>query len=318
MSFWNDPFSSFQGFFDDPWQSMQNFGTTGLVPLIPAVAGAVGGVYGGPAGAVAAGSAAQSGVDYFGGNSEARTGKGIGKSIGIGGAKGYLGSLGADYGADWFSQLGGGDGGGILGSLGGEGGGSFIPSAGSGANFGIDAGGSYGLGGGGYGVDIFGGGGYGADIFGGYSPTGSDAGFSGSQLSPEQIMNLNSNPYTPEYLDKLAFDNGVDAGNPTLWDRLTGNTEQNLYKQEGLAKQASGKTISDLLKKQAQQKAIGQLAQSGSKMQQQNDAQQADTNRMAQLQAMMRKGQNVDVASSLLALLQDKKQQSKQPRISLI
>lgn len=97
MSFWNDPRSSFQGLFDDPWRSMQNFGTTGLVPLIPAVAGVVGGIYGGPAGAVAAGSAAQGGVDYFGGNSDARTGKGIGKSLAIGGGKGYLGYLGADY-----------------------------------------------------------------------------------------------------------------------------------------------------------------------------------------------------------------------------
>jgi hypothetical protein len=52
-------------------------------------------------------------------------------------------------------------------------------------------------------------------------------------------------------------------------------------------------------------------------MQEQNTAQQAEQNRMAQLQAMMRKGQNVDVVSSLLSLLQEQKQ-SKQPRISLI
>jgi hypothetical protein len=220
------------------------------------------------------------------------------------------------YGAEQLGGLGAGaggaseGGGGILSSLGGEGGGSFIPSAGSGANFGIDAGGSYGMGGGG--------GGYGADIFGGYSPTGSDAGFSGSQLSPSQTINLNSNPYTPEYLNQLAEYNNVDAGNPSYYDRLTGNTEQGLYNRENLAQQASGNSVQDLLKKQAQQKAISQLGQSGSKLQEQNTAQQAEQNKIAQLQAMMRKGQNVDVVSSLLALLQDREQQSKQPRISLI
>jgi hypothetical protein len=75
--------------------------------------------------------------------------------------------------------------------------------------------------------------------------------------------------------------------------------------------------MQDMLKKQSQQKALSQLGQSGSKMQQQNDAQQAEQNRMAQLQAMMRKGQGVDTTTALLSLLQDR-QQSKQPRISLI
>jgi hypothetical protein len=52
-------------------------------------------------------------------------------------------------------------------------------------------------------------------------------------------------------------------------------------------------------------------------MQQQNDAQQADQNKMARLQAMMRRGQAVDTTTALLSLLQDR-QQSRQPRISLI
>jgi len=281
MSFWNDPGSSFQGFFKDPWHSMENFGTTGLVPLIPAVAGAVGGVYGGPAGAVAAGSAAQSGVDYFGGNSNARTGKGIGKSLIIGGGKGYLGSLGAGYGADYF--------GGGIGDAGGSFGGDWFSQLGSEGSSGV------------------------GDVFGGWSPTGSDASYSGLQLSPDQIINLNSNPYTPEYLDKLAYDNGVDAGNPTLWDRLTGNTEQGLYKQEGLAQQASGKTASDMLKKRAQQSALSQLSKSGSAMQQQG--QQSPQTQVPQ--AMMSKGQGVDTVSALLSLLQEK-QMLRQPRISLI
>jgi RNA polymerase sigma-70 factor (ECF subfamily) len=66
---------------------------------------------------------------------------------------------------------------------------------------------------------------------------------------------------------------------------------------------------------EAQQKAISQLGQSGSKMQEQS--QQAEQNRMAQQQAMMRRGQAVDTTTALLSLLQDR-QQSRQPRISLI
>jgi hypothetical protein len=116
----------------------------------------------------------------------------------------------------------------------------------------------------------------------------------------------------------LADYQGVDAGNASLFDRLTGNTEQGLYKQEGLAQKASGQTLKDMLKKKAQEKALDQLGKSGSKMQEQNTAQQADQNRMAQLQAMMRRGQAVDTTTALLSLLQDREQQSRQPRISLI
>jgi hypothetical protein len=133
----------------------------------------------------------------------------------------------------------------------------------------------------------------------------------------QEAFQLPMSAYTPEYLNSLAQYQGVDAGNASLLDRLLGNTEQGLYKQEGLAQKASGQTVTDLLKKQAQQKALSQLTQSGSKMQEQNTAQQADQNRMAQLQAMMRKGQGVDTTTALLSLLQDR-QQSRQPRISLI
>lgn len=141
-------------------------------------------------------------------------------------------------------------------------------------------------------------------------------GNSGS-MAGQEAFQLPSSAYTPEYLDSLAKAQGVDAGNASFLDRLMGNTEQGLYKQEGLAQKASGQSISDVLKSQAQQKAISQLGQSGSKMQQQNDAQQADAGRMAQLQAIMSKGKGVDTTTALLSLLQDK-QQIKQPRISLI
>jgi hypothetical protein len=152
---------------------------------------------------------------------------------------------------------------------------------------------------------------------GGMNSLLSGLGLEGGSFAGQEAFSLPSSAYTPEYLNSLAQSQGVDAGDPGLFSRLTGNTEQSLYRQEGLAKQASGQTLTDMLKKQAQQKAISQLGQSGSKMQEQNTAQQAEQNRMAQLQAMMRKGQGVDTTTALLSLLQDR-QQSKQPRISLI
>jgi hypothetical protein len=139
----------------------------------------------------------------------------------------------------------------------------------------------------------------------------------GGSFAGQEAFQLPMQSYTPEYLNSLAQYQGVDAGNASYLDRLLGNTEQGLYKQEGLAQKASGQTVTDLLKKQAQQKAMSQLGQSGSKMQEQNTAQQAEQNRMAQQQAMMRRGQAVDTTTALLSLLQDR-QQSRQPRISLI
>jgi hypothetical protein len=146
----------------------------------------------------------------------------------------------------------------------------------------------------------------------------SNLGLDAGSFAGQEAFQLPMQSYSPEYLNMLAESQGVDAGDVGLFDRLMGNTEQGLYKQEGLAKQASGQTMQDMLKKQAQQKALNQLGQSGSNMQQQNTAQQAEQNRMAQLQAMMRRGQAVDTTTALLSLLQDKEQQSKQPRISLI
>jgi len=152
---------------------------------------------------------------------------------------------------------------------------------------------------------------------GGMNSLLSSLGLEGGSFAGQEAFQLPMQSYTPDYLNMLADYQGVDAGNVGLFDRLMGNTEQGLYRQEGLAKQASGQTVSDLLKKQAQQKAINQLGQSGSKMQEQNNAQQAEQNRMAQQQAIIRRGQPVDTTTALLSLLQDR-QQSRQPRISLI
>ena len=173
--------------------------------------------------------------------------------------------------------------------------------------------------GGSFGGELFqlGGGAEGSIGSGGMNSLLSSLGLEGGSMAGQEAFQLPMSAYTPEYLNSLAQYQGVDAGNASLFDRLTGNTEQGLYKQEGLAKQASGQTLTDMLKKQAQQKALSQLGQSGSKMQEQNTAQQAEQNRMAQQQAMMRRGQAVDTTTALLSLLQDR-QQSRQPRISLI
>jgi hypothetical protein len=174
--------------------------------------------------------------------------------------------------------------------------------------------------GGTFGGDLFslGGGAEGSIGSGGMNSLLSSLGLSDAgSFAGQEAFSLPSSAYTPEYLNSLAQYQGVDAGNPSFLDNLFNNNEQGLYKQEGLAKQASGQTVTDLLKKQAQQKALSQLGQSGSKMQEQNNAQQMEQNRMAQLQAMMRQGKGVDTTTALLSLLQER-EQSKQPRISLI
>ena len=174
--------------------------------------------------------------------------------------------------------------------------------------------------GGTFGGDLFqlGGGAEGSIGSGGMNSLLSSLGLGdGGSFAGQSAFELPASAYTPDYLNMLADYQGVDVGNMGFFDRLMGNTEQGLYRQEGLANQASGKTVTDLLKKQAQQRAISQLGQSGFNMQKQNDAQQAEQNRMAQQQAIMRRGQPVDTNTALLSLLQDR-QQSRQPRISLI
>jgi len=153
---------------------------------------------------------------------------------------------------------------------------------------------------------------------GGMNSLLSSLGLDGGSMAGQEAFQLPMQSYTPSYLNSLAQYQGVDAGDPNLFSRLTGNTEQGLYRQEGLAQKASGQTLTDLLKNKQQQSALSQLTQSGANMQQQNNAQQAEQNKMAQLEAIMRKGQSVDTTAALLSLLQDREQQSKQPRISLI
>jgi hypothetical protein len=129
----------------------------------------------------------------------------------------------------------------------------------------------------------------------------------------QSAFQLPSSAYTPEYLNMLANYQGVDAGDLGLFSRLTGNTEQGLYNQEsGLNKQPEI-SVANMLKGQAQQRALGQLMQTGSNMLQQG--QQSTQTQVPQ--AMMRKGQGIDTTSALLSLLQEQKM-LRQPRLSLI
>jgi hypothetical protein len=157
---------------------MENFGTTGLVPMIPYVAGAVGSFFGGPAGGMAAGSAAQEGVDYFSGNSKARTGQGILGSLTSGAGKGYLGGMGAGYGMDFF------------GGAGGEGVTSAIPSDG---NVG----------------DVFAG-----WSPTGSSASGMGSGLGTSSSNPLAY----NDPYAAQDVMQQARDTSAASGSPTSWD----------------------------------------------------------------------------------------------------
>jgi hypothetical protein len=95
---------------------------------------------------------------------------------------------------------------------------------------------------------------------GGMNSLLSSFGLDTGSFAGQEAFQLPMQSYTPEYLNMLAQSQGVDAGDVSFLDRLLGNTEQGLYKQEGLAKQASGQTMQNMLKKQAQQKALSQLS----------------------------------------------------------
>jgi hypothetical protein len=135
----------------------------------------------------------------------------------------------------------------------------------------------------------------------------------GGSFAGQSAFQLPSSAYTPEYLNMLADYQGVDAGNVGLFDRLMGNTEQSLYKQEGALNKQQRMSVANMLKNQAQQRALGGLMQTGANMLQQG--QQSPQTQVPQ--AMMRKGQGIDTTSALLSLLQDQKM-LRQPRLSLI
>ena len=135
----------------------------------------------------------------------------------------------------------------------------------------------------------------------------------GGSVSGQSDFKLPMSAYTPEYLNMLANYQRVDATDPSLLSILTGNTEQGLYKQESALNKQPEMSVANMLKGQAQQRALGQVMQTGTNM-----LQQGQQSSQAQVpQAMMRKGQGIDTTSALLSLLQDQKM-LRQPRLSLI
>ena len=141
----------------------------------------------------------------------------------------------------------------------------------------------------------------------------SNLGLTGGSFGGQDSFQLPASSYTPEYLNMLAQYQSVDAGDPSLFSRLLGNTEQGLYNQESPLNKQPGMSASSMLQKQAQLGALGQLSKSGAAMQQQGQ----QSALMQPPQAEMNKGRNIDTTSALLSLLQEQKM-LRQPRISLI
>lgn len=111
-------------------------------------------------------------------------------------------------------------------------------------------------------------------------------------------------------LNQLAADKGVSLGEPSLWDRITGNTEQGLYDKNSLATMS----LKDKLKQQAQSQALSQLMKSG---QSQSSQAQQQPQMMPVAPIRLKQGQAVDTTSPLLSLLAER-QALRNPRISLI
>jgi hypothetical protein len=84
----------------------------------------------------------------------------------------------------------------------------------------------------------------------------------GGSFTGQEAFQLPSSAYTPEYLNSLAEYNGVDAGNPSLWDRFTGNTEQNLYNpQDFFSKDQMAKKLAEQLLKRKSKSGSQQSSQ---------------------------------------------------------
>jgi hypothetical protein len=83
---------------------------------------------------------------------------------------------------------------------------------------------------------------------------------------------LPSSAYTPQYLNMLASQNGVDLGDPTLFQRFTGNTEQGLYNPNQMN---PSKLLGQLLKNQGKSRQQVQQEPMQEIMQQQTMPQQS-------------------------------------------
>lgn len=118
----------------------------------------------------------------------------------------------------------------------------------------------------------------------------------------ENIFQIAPSQMTPEYLNLLASQQGVSQGDPTFFQRLTGNTEQGLY-------DALGSKPMDLMR----------MAQNANKpdpmLEQMNRVRPQE---ISTPRGTMKRGEAVDVASGLLSLLAANQPKTRVPRISLL
>ena len=118
----------------------------------------------------------------------------------------------------------------------------------------------------------------------------------------ENIFQIAPSQMTPEYLNLLAEQQGVSQGDPTFFQRMTGQTEQGLY-------DSLGSKPMDIMK----------MAQNANKP----DPMLEQLNRVRPQEIQtprgtMKRGEAVDVASGLLSLLAANQPKTRVPRISLL
>lgn len=204
-----------------------------------------------------------------------------------------LGSMGGAGGAGGSSSS-------MLSSLGLESGGAFVPTAGN--SFSLSSilpqtGSALGAG------NAFGGATGSGTSYGnllsnmGFEP----GGFTGIP-GQENIFEISASQMTPEYLNLLAQQQGVSQGDPTFFQRLTGQTEQGLY-------DSLGSKPMDIMK----------MAQNANKpdpmLEQMNRVRPQE---ISTPRGTMKRGEAVDVASGLLSLLAANQPKTRVPRISLL
>jgi len=122
-------------------------------------------------------------------------------------------------------------------------------------------------------------------------------------------FSLPSSAYTPEYLNMLAAQNGVDAGNPTMFQRFTGNTEQGLYNPKELS---PNKLLAQLLKSQSKSKQRIKRDPIQEIMPQQNVAEFEDLNEPFYDQDVTQKEKNRKLLAQQLRLLRPRMAQRPQ------
>jgi hypothetical protein len=127
-------------------------------------------------------------------------------------------------------------------------------------------------------------------------------------------FSLPSLAYTPEYLNLLAKNQGVDLGDPTLFQRFTGNTEQGLYNPNQMN---PSKLLGQLLKnqgksrQQVQQEPMQQIMQQQT-MPQQSAAEFEDLNEPFYDQNMTQQERSRRLLAQQLRLLRPKMAQRPQ------